>query len=172
MHNPLPELQSMTAYLLPHLAKTGNHNPPPRPSVTPSPHPGPAHRPTEEQRADCAFPLPAAVLVFSSQSKRLLWSKYISIETGRDRTDETSRLSAYFIQRVLGLCGDLGARVASDPDTRGSLKEERCQGQRICVSGGIQTFIQQICWNVRFDCSEILSPPAEESEGSRCPCKM
>lgn len=32
INSPIPELQSITAYLFPHLAKTGNHNTPPVPA--------------------------------------------------------------------------------------------------------------------------------------------
>ncbi len=38
INSSIPELHSITAYLLLHLAKTGNHNTPPHPSMTPSPH--------------------------------------------------------------------------------------------------------------------------------------
>lgn len=55
-----------------------------------------------------------------------LWNESIpwNHPSSQERAEitKTSRLSTYFIRRVLSLCGALGARVVSEPDRRDSLK--------------------------------------------------
>lgn len=114
INNPIPELQSIAAYLLPHLAKTGNHNTPPHPSVTPAPHLRPAPWSTEEQ----GLGLPR--IYFHCWTSMAPWKPPVA--AGRGCNYKTSRLSSYFILRAQCLWGALWVWALSEPHTGDSSK--------------------------------------------------
>lgn len=122
--NAIPELQSITTYLLPHLGKTGNHNTPPHPSNTTTI----SSISLIYHRADRKmFPLWNCCLIADFNLQAICQSLETTLRSRR----ELKLQHKWAINSFHPVCSQpLWASVVSGPDTR--VKWNHCQGRVSC----------------------------------------